>query len=215
MNQRHKSVSQNWFKSQRTFSFVSGTHAGKQAKHGKEWAAAAANQTVEREKSVIIFSKWCFFPGSFILGNVEMKWSLQSHQNEIYRNGACQECKWARSDVPLHLISTWMHWWVQELWLLGQRAWSTESKAFGNSTKGCRTLVQRWHKAMKFTAERYRHSQPSRPCLTNSRQSWTKSFQAAQFQLSAIALIRYIRSNKSTFWCICVHGRFAWPVKSN
>lgn len=34
-------------------------------------------------------------------------------------------------------------------------------------------------------------TQPSRPCFTDSQQSWTQGFQAAQFQLAVIALIRH------------------------
>lgn len=144
-----------------------------------------------------------FFPGSFVLWTIEMKWSLQWQLNEIWQNGACWECKWAGTDVPLHLTSRCHPECIDECTKLTLRRASMVYRIvvlLVNLQKGQNTsLVQRWHKAMKSTAECWRHSQPCRPCWTNSQQSWTKSFQAAQFQLAVIAVIRYIHSNKSTF----------------
>lgn len=202
MNQCNKSFIQNYFKSQRTISFVSGAQQSRLNMEKNE--QQQQTEPLKQRGQLSFFSKWRSF-SSFFRFCRTLRWndhctrSLMRCGGMVHAEGANEQelmssCTWAH-DVILSALTR-----AGALTLLGGQAPSAESKAFRKPTKRAECLSSPTLTQSNEIYSRVLETQPSRPCLTDSQQSWAKSFQAAQFQLAVIALIRHTHSNKSTFW---------------
>lgn len=147
MNQHNKSFIQNWFKSQRTFSLLSGSQQNRlnMEKNKRQQQTEPLKQRSQLSffQSDAVFSR--FFCGT-------LRWNDHCNHNIIRYGGMVHvesideqelvsSCTWAQ-DVILNALMS-----AGTLALLGEQAWSTESNAFGKSTKrterlSCPTLTQ-------------------------------------------------------------------------
>lgn len=100
MNQCNKSLIQNWFKSQKTFSFVSG--GAQQKRLNMEMSEQQQQTELSKQRSQLSFfqSDAAFSQFFSLRWSVEVKWSWQSRHNEIWRSAACWDGKWGGTNVP-------------------------------------------------------------------------------------------------------------------
>lgn len=134
MNQCNKSLIQNWFKSQKTFSFVSG--GAQQKRLNMEMSEQQQQTELSKQRSQLSFfqSDAAFSQFFSLRWSVEVKWSRQSRHNEIWRSAACWDVNEAEPMSPAPGIkrSFWMEWWAQEP-SPESRVWSQTQK---NERKG-------------------------------------------------------------------------------